>query len=1039
MTAPNHVPRFVYVLTCTFIACLQLPGMVSAQEEKIRAVPAGATPARATPARPTPGAQPQPGAKPDAKPGQPNPKPDTAAKPDGKKPGDSGSETIVRPQQPTVPPNPAELEARPDEDGLVEFNFKGQRWDRVLEWLADISKLSFDWQELPGDYLNLVTQRKYTIPEARDLINRHLLARGYTILRTGEVMTVVNIKKMNPSFVPRVLAEELKDRDPHEFVKVSFQLDWLLAENAVEELKPMLSPNGTLTKLSTTNRIEAIDAVVNLREIYRLLQEEQSAQGGQERLVRPFRLRYTRASEVLGQLETLLGIDKAPAAPMTPQQMQQMRAMQQQQQQKRGKQAAGPKKEAEVHLVVNTRENSILAHAPPDKMAVIEQAIKAIDVEVDHGQSLLQNMNRMQVYRLAAIDPEPFAKTLEELGNLDPTTHLQVDETNNAIIAYASLADHVTIRALIEKLDGSGRRFHVIPLRRLEADYVGGTIQFMMVGDEKDKNQNQNRSYFGYNPFSRGQENQKTSSDKFRVDADVVHNRLLLWANDIEIKEVENLLMKLGEIPSRGGNPNTMRVLDSIPAEDAEQLLDRIRREWPGLSPNELRIDPSLKSSQPALDSINTPSPEPPSPTRDTRAETPPLSTLDPHNANVEHLKNPGKDFGVITNPNSRLANLGHFGRDSAKLTTVADSQPVAAAPSADATTTETRLENTTPLQLSQRGNVRPSTAAAGNNAAPAPITITRGPDGRLIISSDDTDALDLLEEMMARYAPPRRDFQIFKMKYASTWAYGVAMNLEDFFEDEEKEKGGSGFNPYFGRYFSGGSNTDDSVRLSKRRALKFIADTDTNTILVQGADPQQLRVIKELIDLYDQPIKADSTSVRKTEVFQIRYSKANVIAEAIKDVYRDLLSVNDKALANNNQKKDTPPERSYTYIYGGGGEEGETPESPIKFKGLVSIGVDELSNTLVVSATDGLMQNISEMITALDDAARPSSSVKVIKVDERINTEVLREKLFKMFGKRPAPANGQPNQQNQQNQQNGGPNQEPQFSGERITVREGG
>ena len=68
--------------------------------------------------------------------------------------------------------------------------------------------------------------------------------------------------------VPRVEPEELEKRDSHEYVKVSFTLDWLLAEDAVKELEPMKSPNGKLTALAGSNRIEAMDAVINLREIY---------------------------------------------------------------------------------------------------------------------------------------------------------------------------------------------------------------------------------------------------------------------------------------------------------------------------------------------------------------------------------------------------------------------------------------------------------------------------------------------------------------------------------------------------------------------------------------------------------------------------------------------------------------------------------------------------------------------------------------------------------------------------------------------------
>ncbi len=102
----------------------------------------------------------------------------------------------------------------------------------------------------------------------------------------------------------------------------------------------------------------------------------------------------------------------------------------------------------------------------------------------------------MQVYRLAGIDPEPVVKTLMEIGNLDPATRLEVDKKNSAIIAYASLADHVTIRAVVDKLSGSERKFEVIRLRRLAADYVAGTIDFMM-GSGTKKEKSRPNPFFG--------------------------------------------------------------------------------------------------------------------------------------------------------------------------------------------------------------------------------------------------------------------------------------------------------------------------------------------------------------------------------------------------------------------------------------------------------------------------------------------------------------------------------------------------------------
>ncbi len=227
----------------------------------------------------------------------------------GEKEGTDAAPPIIRRSDvPADAESAATLNMQLDASGKVRFNVEGAPWLTVLKWLADISHLSLDWQELPGDYLNLRTQDTYTIEEAQDVINRHLLARGFTMLKHGEVLSVVNISQINPGLVPRVSADDLDSRQPHEFVKVSFPLDWMLADEAVTELTPMRSPNGTLTALKSTNRIEAMDAVVNLREIHALLQQEQSAEG-ETTVIKVFNLKHVRAQEVIMLLEGILGLD----------------------------------------------------------------------------------------------------------------------------------------------------------------------------------------------------------------------------------------------------------------------------------------------------------------------------------------------------------------------------------------------------------------------------------------------------------------------------------------------------------------------------------------------------------------------------------------------------------------------------------------------------------------------------------------------------------------------------------------------------------
>ena len=113
------------------------------------------------------------------------------------------------------------------------------------------------------------------------------------------------------------------------------------------------------------------------------------------------------------------------------------------------------------------------------------------------------------------------------------------------------------------------------------------------------------------------------------------------------------------------------------------------------------------------------------------------------------------------------------------------------------------------------------------------------------------------------------------------------------------------------------------------------------------------------------------------------------------------------------------------TYIYGGGGsgDGEESQEQRIKFKGQLSIGVDSISNTLIVSAGGGLLENVGQIVEALDEAAKPNSAVQVIQIDSRVNPRLLQEKLHKIFG--PKPPQQQPSQKGK-NKNGEQPNQNP-------------
>ena len=979
---------------------------------------------------------------------------------------------VKRPEKPAKDPDPTELKVQPDAEGMVSFSFRGQPWQAVLEWLADISHMSLDWEEVPGGYLDLATRRKYTVAEARDLINSILLTKGFTLLRNGEVLIVSDLKHLDVSLVPVVLPSELDGRGTFELVRIFFNLDRLQAEPMVEELKPLLSPVGKehISALKTTNRLDILDTAGTLRRVREVVGAEQG-ESGKEHQLREFQLHNARADDVLATLKQLLGIppEKTPGGGgNNNDQMQQMQQMMQQMQQQAQQQNGGDKKprqqqqEEKIYLTINRRENSIMALATPDKLAVIEQAVQLLDVPTA-GVSPLAAVQRVQMYRLVAADPAPIVSVLKDLGNLDPSTRLEVDNVNHAIIVSGPLVDHVTVRALIEKLDGSARRFEVVQLRKLDADYVAGSIEFLMRGPNKDAT----RPRYVFGDY-RAPEQSKDGG--FQVEADTKHNRLLLRVNDIELEEIRALLIKLGEDPFGNTQGDNMRVIHSEPGRDTSRLLDQLQRVWPSLSPTPLQLnvdDPKDSDSSRNRDGSkgsstdDTPDKNGASSDKSHTSERA-HGQSDSENSDSEHksekqekkqpahaspsataiiplrLPSGGPAFSVSidNSPEEQLLRLPQPATAAEKLETAVEktAQPATintvaandvdgADSNADRSPLRMPPDDRRTADNTPAGNAASGSPFASSSASPA-ISITRGPQG-LIVTSRDPAALDQFMKLVDELSPADSRYHVFMLKH--TYAKDVASLLETVFS-EEAQKQRDNFSVYYFFDEQPQEKKEDRNRLSKREPLRFTPDPVTNSILVQGADDDQLAEIKSLIELYDREEPPDSQSIRRTQIVAVKYAKAQAVSDIIKEVYRDLLSPNDKALAATGNPQQQQQQRPFYSFYDMGNRQDTTNGVP-RFKGLLSVGVDPTSNSLVVSAPQFLLTDVIGMIHKLDDSTKPVEPVvRVISVGGALDDPLIKDALKNVADpeaakRNAANANQNGNDQDRRNRWNNGRN----------------
>ncbi|MGI9471077.1 MAG: secretin N-terminal domain-containing protein [Rubripirellula sp.] len=868
--------------------------------------------------------------------------------------------------------DPEELKAMVGEDGRVAFQFRNQPWVELVQWLADISDQPLDWLELPGDRVNMRSPGRYTVEETRDLFNRYLLARGYTLLEIDGGLTVAKTKEINPAIVPRVDALALSSLQPHTFVRTSLDVGWLSAEKLAQELAPMISANGRLTALTTTNRIEAMDAAINLDQIAELLDQE-SNPASLESLAPEFKLRYLPAEEAKRMLEQFLGVQKKESAPLTPQQIQMM----QQQMRQQNKGAPPTEKKVEVSIVANPRQNSVIIRAPADRVAIAMEFLKRVDVPSGSIVSLADIQSRVQVFRLESLDPEKLIEIVSEMNVLEPTTRVRVDKDNNALIVSGSAADRFVIDSLIKRLDGSGRSFEVLPLRRLDPAEVAESISFLMGKKDKDDKSSSNRRSYYYGYYGGG-EDQKKETDEFRVAANTRYRQVLLWANEHEMEQVRSLLIKLGELPPPGGSQKSVRIIDASATPETFEYLQRLKQQWNRLSPNPLELPDKSQFKDPNISPIST----------------------DPEDSDESEPdeKAPSKQ------PSDQ-----DVAEDSLATNSLESGYRFTLMQQSSETTDRDSTAEPPPVINSARDfdrafqQPKPSPVPPEGNRAPSPVRVEIDRSGNLILISPDTQALDQLENLMLQIAPPKRPYHVFHIEHAS--ASWMRINLEDYFKDMEEEDSGS---DDFYRWYWGNDDEDDKDEpsgLGKGAKLRFVDDLDTNTLVVNGASTDQLRTISELIELWDVPEPVNKRKTRFTRLVVVKYGKADKISETVKEAYRDLLSSNDKAFSSGGKRQnggaggggsDAPKSREGN---GSGLQDSESGRdaggADFSFKGKLSIGIDDVGNTLLVSAEgEPLLELVADMIDQLDQAARPTGEVQILKLPGGLSSQSLQDAL---------------------------------------------
>jgi len=908
-------------------------------------------------------AQPAPKASPP--PGPPAAKPHPGAPPAAK----PAAETPTAKPQPATAPSPPPRTPIDPNARVIQFSFANAPWEYVLEEFARISGLVLQMQVKPTGTFNYINDpRRYTLSEAMDILNTALYPKGHYLVRDGNFLKVIALQEegIPTSLIPRIKPEDLDKHGETEFVSVVFPVKNMLAEEAAKELDNLKSKYGKVVALPSANRVMITDIVRHVRLMRNLLEDTETAAPKSQ--TRYFQLKYAMARNVETVVRELLGLPPRQQPQTEPRQrrptdpramffqMMMARAAsrgrpgfptgrppfgQQQQQQQQGPQ--------DVFTAVHERTNTLIVRAPADKLAMVEETIKLLDQPSAAGSEVQAPVPR--TYRLSDGDAESLAEALRAIYRDQPGVRIAADRTNNMVIAVATPEEHRRIAQLVDEFENDERELAVIPLSVLDATTVAEILNSVYASNETD---------WRGRPVPRpGQP---------RIEADAYRNSIIVRATKKQIQDIRNYLVQMGEYQAALTSSGKMRTL-YIDPKDAERVQQMIQQLWPQVRPrnNEVRIIPLRRRSQPRQE---RPGSQPAAPPR----KPPAKSKLHEAAAKAENsaeqaagslaagYEQLGYAAGQVartvafSDQQSGQAQPPEAGQQSQPPSRPAAKQPPAAAKPQHAEAAKPQHAQRAKPQHAQQA--KPQQKRQG-----PPVVVSISPDGRLLIASEDPEALQAMLNLLRPFtakSTSAANIAVFPLQAAD--ATQVAETVRSILGL------GTTFTP-----FGFGQRQQSAV-------LRIEPDVRTNSLIVYGSQSEIDRV-KNLLEVLDRDDFPRSGALSSPRIIPVRYSNAADIAEVLRNVYAAQIQA---AGAVGGRGPGRFPGR------GPGG---------VGLANTLSIGVDETSNTIIVSCSESLYREISQLVEMLDEAANQADrTVQIVPTGRSLPTSV-QQALYGLLG----------------------------------------
>jgi type II secretory pathway component GspD/PulD (secretin) len=948
------------------------------------------------------------------------------------------STPALPPERRTVRETPKDLD-----DVRLTMNFQYTPWKQVLEWLAEEADLSLVMETTPPGTLNYSDNRKYTFPDALDLLDGVLQkTKGFALIRQNRMLIVYDFANgpLPDSLVPQVSLDELDKRGANEIVATTFAPTKVVPEEIEADLRKLIGPHGSITVLPKIKQLYVIERVSKQRTIRDMIERLDEPQTKSKVVV--IKLENAMPEDVLAMARPLLGIpENLNAMP-----------------------------DGSMRIAIDSLNGRFLVDGKPETIERFQEIIKTIDVEGDRGPTVIDTP-QIAVYPITTADPDAVLLVLRTLLAGFPDVRIDKDPRTGSIVAHARPAQHATIRATIDEMQRDSRELEVIKLRKLDTQLALEAINKMFgIGGDKP------------NPSAP------------TVSADPLSSQVLIRGSKAQIEQIRDMLNKMGEVPSDDASyadRQYIRPLSGINSRSALSALEQMDALWPTVRPNKIRVvkpggspgdgangagagaaAPQNGNSRMTVQRFNSPRGASqivvPAPSAASGSDS---RSNDRSNDRGERYDDRGRgydrgfdrgfdryrnfDRGGDEDPDARdfrgpwrgrgeeerpredrsaergsvplhyvvwdESELGAFQfrrSDAATETSAVQAsrgQPSGVQPGSGQPEARQPLPAPPPARGPFGADEAPAVAAPGTPAEPpmqrsvpgSEIIVTVGPNG-IIIASEDLDALDEFEDMLMQLvdtsAASGKEYALFELRFVQ--ADVAAELLQQAMGGGSSDSGGDGglmgdiagsmlgdmggglLRGLMG-FGGGGGGTTISAG-----PLLLVPDNRLNAILAHGR-PADLELAEMLLEKFDREFSDVAETANKPRFIPVKHSTAAEMATLVRQVYAGRI-----AAEGGGQQRQPTPEDFINALRGGGrggrgggggggGRGGARSEAP-----KMTIGVDERSNSLIVAAPEPLFQEVKALVEQLDVAGARTDETTVMRTLNGVSPATLTRTL---------------------------------------------